>query len=90
MRNASLGICAECGKMRYRTRSDAKKAARRAHPGERMAAYPCTTDDNDGYEGRWHLGTMPTTIARGISTRDTAREYPPATTGWATRNQGKR
>lgn len=44
----SVGVCPTCGKRRYPTRRDARRAARLAHPGEHMRAYPCGSF--------WHLG----------------------------------
>lgn len=43
-----VGTCRGCGKRRYPTRRDARRAARLAHPGEHLRAYPCGMF--------WHLG----------------------------------
>lgn len=52
-----VGRCPACGKRRYPSRTDARKAIRRAHPGERMQAYRC--------EGFWHIGHLPHGVRRG-------------------------
>lgn len=43
-----VGRCRRCGKRRYPTRRDARRAARLAHPGEHLRAYRCG--------GYWHIG----------------------------------
>lgn len=56
------GKCPDCGKVRYRSRADAKKAARtRNLPG--MSPYECS----DGY---WHLGHLPPVVKRGVVGRE--------------------
>lgn len=44
----SVGVCPTCGKRRYPSRRDARKAARLAHPGDHLRAYLCGAF--------WHLG----------------------------------
>lgn len=39
--------CTHCGKVSYQSRSDARRAARIIHPGQRMRAYR--------RHGAWHL-----------------------------------
>lgn len=75
----SINTCPTCGKKSYQTRTDAKQAARRTNPARHLTPYQCTT-------GYWHFGTLAPIIARGASTRDATREYPPQTTNWAQRN----
>lgn len=52
-----LGACAECGKQRYRSRTAARKAARRLYPGEALRAYQCGE--------YWHIGHTPQWKLRG-------------------------
>lgn len=49
---SSVGRCPECGKFSYQSRSDAKRAAKINHPGERLTAYLCRHPDGLG----WHYG----------------------------------
>jgi hypothetical protein len=42
-----LGLCGRCGRARYATRADARRAARIAAPGTRLRAYRCGN--------AWHL-----------------------------------
>lgn len=49
---SSTTHCPACGKKSYRTRKDAKKAARTFHPNDRMSAYQCRHEDGLG----WHFG----------------------------------
>lgn len=42
------GRCSDCGKTRWGSRADAKKFAKRHHPGDRIRAYQCGDF--------WHLG----------------------------------
>ena len=51
-----------CGKVRYRTRADAKVALRRDYPGERMNVYEC--------DGWLHIGHLPRDVVNGTMTRD--------------------
>jgi hypothetical protein len=44
------GQCPVCGKVRYLSRREAREAAARAHPGQRMRAYRCG--------GYWHLTSV--------------------------------
>lgn len=67
-----VATCALCGKVCYLTRADAKKAARTVNPSEHFSPYTCN--------GMWHFGKLSPTIARGYSSRDGSREYPPAVT----------
>lgn len=56
--------CPDCGKRCWETRADAKRIARRMGKQTRhLAAYRCSS-------GWWHLGHLPTIVARGRSTRD--------------------
>lgn len=57
MRPDDHGPRCQCGKVRYLTKREAKNAARRIHPSERMHAYRC-----DDY---WHLGHLPAALIRG-------------------------
>lgn len=55
-------VCPRCGKREWPTRKDAKAAARRFFPGERLSVYRCGDV--------WHLGHLPTAVRRGHITRD--------------------
>jgi hypothetical protein len=61
------GRCPETGKAKWLTKADAKMQARRAHPGERMSAYVCTSC------GFWHIGHLPARVRRGIDGREALR-----------------
>lgn len=41
MSGGGLGTCPDCGKMRHRSRSEAKQAARRQHPGQHLSQFRC-------------------------------------------------
>lgn len=57
----TVGGCPTCGKLRYPTRSEARKAGRQAGH-RRVNAYQC---------GQWwHLGHLPWTVVQGIAGRD--------------------
>lgn len=60
-RTGYVGDCPDCGKRRYLSRSNAKRAARINHPGDsRMAEYLCG--------GFWHLGHLPSHVVnRGLT-----------------------
>ena len=50
-----------CGKQAYRSRRDARTAARRLHPGDtRLSAYACQLED-----GAWHLGHLKGALVGG-------------------------
>lgn len=60
MRNAAIrhhGTCPTCGKHKYASRRDAKRAARYLHPQDSMRAYQCGAF--------YHYGHVPTWMARG-------------------------
>ncbi len=62
-----LGPCDACGKQRYGSRKDARKAAKHLHPDTHMQAYRC---------GRyWHIGRP------YFATRAEARTVQHAKTG---------
>ena len=42
-----VSTCGVCGKQGYRSRREARRAARVLHPGRRVRAYSCA--------GRWHF-----------------------------------
>ena len=44
-----VGYCMDCGKLSYRSRKAARRAARAAHPGESLQAY-------EAHPGVWHYG----------------------------------
>jgi len=69
----AVSTCTICGKQNYLTRADAKAASRAVNPGKHFSAYECAS-------GYYHFGALSTTIARGFSTRDGSREYPPEMT----------
>ncbi|MFC6883401.1 hypothetical protein [Actinomadura yumaensis] len=52
------GSCPECGKTRYASRREAKKAARKLYPGAHMQAYPCGVF--------FHVGNTPRSISSGV------------------------
>lgn len=53
--------CPDCGKCRYPTRADAKRVAKRRHPGEHLAPYRCGAF--------WHLGHLPAAAVYGSKGR---------------------
>ena len=60
------GPCPRCGKASYRTRKDAKRAARRLFPNDRMSVYGC------GHY--YHVGHLPKVVRRGEASRAQVRE----------------
>lgn len=56
-----LSTCPDCGKRRYGSRKDAKRAARARHPGDHLAEYRCG--------GFWHVGHLPQAAALGLAGR---------------------
>jgi hypothetical protein len=52
-----IGTCPDCGKHRFQTRADAKRAAKQLFPGEKLRVYPCG--------GYYHFGNTPLKIKRG-------------------------
>ena len=56
-----IGTCRECGKLCWTSKKNAKSAAKREHPSERLAVYRC---------GQWwHYGHLTRAIQRGIAQR---------------------
>lgn len=53
----AMGICPECGKVRYLYRNHAKRVARLLYPGDHLSAYQCGD--------YWHLGHPPRRVVRG-------------------------
>lgn len=53
-----LGPCGECGKKSYGTRKDAKDAAKRLYPGDKLSIYQCVLG--------WHIGHLPKRVIRGL------------------------
>lgn len=49
----SVATCVRCGKGSYRTRDDARAAARIIHPTEKMHAYPCGLFWHFGHDELW-------------------------------------
>lgn len=47
-----IGTCPHCGKYTYRSRSGAKKVAKKRHPDGHMQAYRCP----EGWNNGWHIG----------------------------------
>lgn len=62
------GACPECGKVRYRSRKDARKVAREVYPGTHLSPYRCGEF--------WHLGNLPRAIINGYSDRREQRPLP--------------
>lgn len=56
------GPCPDCPKVGHRSRSQAKKVARRRFPNVAMSIYQCTS-------GFWHIGHLPARIKQGDRTR---------------------
>lgn len=56
-RQLGQATCPDCGKRRYLTRVDAKRAARALSPAEPLRAYLCGTS--------WHIGHNPGWRVRG-------------------------
>lgn len=48
-----LATCSRCGKVRYRSRDEAKAAKRVLHPSEKMHAYPCGEWWHFGHDDLW-------------------------------------
>lgn len=59
-----FGLCDEpsCGKVRYGNRRDAKRAAKKFHPGDHLSAYECGD--------YWHFGHPPRRIIQGLGWGD--------------------
>lgn len=55
------GRCPACGKVRYRTRKEARAAGRRHLPGVHVSAYECNNF--------WHIGNLPRPIVEGLDGR---------------------
>ncbi len=56
--------CADCGKVRYVTRKDAKKERRRFR-GSGLNVYPCPANRDF-----FHLGHLPSAVVHGLIGRD--------------------
>lgn len=74
MSNSRKGIvgahtCPVHQKKSYLSRREARQAARRLYPEERMNAYPCKADDR-----YWHFGHLPDALRQGEIDRDIYRE----------------
>lgn len=52
--------CARCGKRGYKTRKDAKRAARTFHPGDTQRPYRCPV-----LPDLWHFGHRPEWVTQG-------------------------
>lgn len=52
-----VGTCPTCGKRSFRSRKDARRAGRAAHPGAHLSEYRCGDD--------WHYGNLPDAIRQG-------------------------
>lgn len=61
-----IGKCPTCGKRTFGTRHDAKRAAKKAHPNDRMSIYRCGVG--------WHYGHLPPAVKIGDKPRPRARE----------------
>ena len=61
-KNGNLYGCATCGKIRFPTRDDARRAAKKAHPGTHLSTYRCGAV--------WHYGNLTPDVIRGLRTRD--------------------
>lgn len=53
------GRCYSCNKVKWQTRSDAKKVLKTYHPMEKMRVYPCPSGN-----GFFHLGHAPAAAPR--------------------------
>jgi len=49
----SIGTCPDCGKKRYATRKDARRAARAFHRTESLRAYRCGDWHHYGHSPKW-------------------------------------
>jgi hypothetical protein len=66
----SLGRCYACGKFVYRSRKDARAAAKNIHgSGNGLNAYECHLALEDGITGLWHFGHLLPQIVKGESSR---------------------
>lgn len=63
--SGGTGECPRCTKAAYATRKQAKTAAKRLFPGERLSVYRC----GDYY----HFGHLPTVVRRGETDRSSLR-----------------
>jgi hypothetical protein len=64
-RGRSCGTCERCLKAIYKTRRDARTAAK-AQPDPECRAYKCPA-------GYWHFGHLPKAVIRGRMGRDSLR-----------------
>lgn len=53
----AVATCPVCGKRSFKSRRDARRAARAIHPGEVLRAYKCGE--------HWHVGHTPDWVRRG-------------------------
>lgn len=60
----AVGTCETCAKQSYKSRKDARRAAKDRNPEEQMTAYVCPI--NEHY---WHIGHLPYGVLRGQSPR---------------------
>lgn len=61
---ASAGVCS-CGKKVYRSKKDARNAARIKHPDDQLSVYQCMSN----VSGPWHIGHLADEIKTGLETR---------------------
>lgn len=85
---SSVSDCPACGKKVYKSRKDARNAARIKHPNDRMSVYQCrSTSPKRPDPAPWHFGHLNEAIKAGKQDR-TAR-YDQGQTTLPTRNECK-
>lgn len=65
----NIGWCQWHDKLFYVNRSVARIAAKRLHPGQHKAAYPCNV-----HPDFWHIGTPPKDVIQGKASRADIRQ----------------
>lgn len=71
-----MGVCPECGKVRYATRKRARDVARTVFPGDHhLSPYRCGD--------YWHIGNLPRAVVRGAdrATLRPTKKRPPLQRG---------
>jgi hypothetical protein len=69
-----VGTCDVHHKKLFKTRKDARAAARAVHPGANLSAYKC---DVPAHAGCWHYGHLPKqTVSRGVESSMSSRYKP--------------
>jgi hypothetical protein len=67
-KTGSWSTCKDCGKLSHSSRKDARAFAKLRYPGANLSSYVCQSGEDYGVE-RWHIGHLPSIIARGVVSR---------------------